>query len=524
MAVEDRNAPSAQRPFALGAVAHLLPFARVHPGESMRSPSIQGIATHTQDVLPGFLFACIPGTTGDGHAFAPRAVQSGAIALLVERFLPSCVDTVQFEVPDSRKAVGIIARAFYGNPDRRLHLVAVTGTNGKTTTAFLLEAIYRAAGMPMGMLGTVEYRLGQRTIAASLTTPDAVHLASYLAEMASCGMQGAVLEASSHALAQDRLTGLEIDTAIFTNLARDHWDYHGGLLPYFAAKRRLFAPRGGSKPYPPLAVISVDQWAGRLLARQVAEQRQVVTYGLRTPADFTATTCPLPSGSLLIVRHGEQVWPFVLPLHGDHNAQNALAAAAAALSVGIAAEAIAKGLAAVRSIPGRMESIDCGQPFTVLVDFAHNPAGLLEALRAARGRKPERLILVFGCKGADGDTVKRHLMGRIAAQGADMVWLTTDDPYEEDPERIAEEVARGLQGIGHFRIVLDRQQAIAEAIQSAEPGDTVLVAGRGHEVRQPTPEGQRPLDDREVCRAAIQEWLIRSSARIPLPSPSASGG
>ncbi len=286
----------------------------------------------------------------------------------------------------------------------------------------------------------------------------------------------------------------------------------------------MFIPRGGSKPYPPLAVISVDQWAGRLLARQVAEWRQVVTYGLRTPADFTATTCPLPSGSLLIVRHGEQVWPFVLPLRGEHNAQNALAAVVSTLSVGIEPEAIAKGLASVRSIPGRMEGIDCGQPFAVVVDFAHNPSGLLEALRAARAQKPERLILVFGCKGADGDTVKRHLMGRIASQGADMVWLTTDDPYEEDPERIAAEVARGFQGTVRFRTVLDREQAIAEAIWIAEPGDLVLVAGRGHEARQPTSQGHRPFDDREVCRIAIQQWLMRSTTRLAIPSPSASGG
>ncbi len=498
----------AQGPTGVGLpwneVLRLLPSARV-VGGSPRT-ALVGIATHTRDVRPGTLFACLPGTSGDGHRFGAIAQHLGACALLVERFLPECAELPQIEVRDARSAVALLARALHGFPDRHLHLIAVTGTNGKTTTTFLIEAIFRAAGMPLGLLGTVAYKLGSREIPASLTTPDAVHLASYLAEIRGVGLHGAVLEASSHALAQGRISGFEIDTAIFTNLARDHWDYHGGALPYFQAKKRLFEPRGGHKPFPALAVVCVDQWAGRELARQVAPYRQVATFGLQTPADFTARWQPLPTGGLLVVRSGQQIWPFVVPLLGEYNAQNALAAVTTALVHGIEPEAIARGLATVPPVPGRMEAIDGGQPFAVLVDFAHNPAGLLQALRVARAKQPRRLILVFGCKGGDGDAVKRRLMGRVAAQGADLVLLTTDDPYGEDPGLIATEVARGLEGTATpYRVILDRREAIEEAIATAAEGDLVLVAGRGHEAFQPVADGKAPLDDRAVCREAIAQ-------------------
>lgn len=488
------------------AILSLLPSARICGG--MPPAMITGIATHSQEVRPGVLFACLPGTSGDGHHFAITAQQAGAQALLVQHELPQCAALAQIEVPDTRTAVALLARAWHGFPDRRLRMLAVTGTNGKTTTTILLEAIFSAAEQPLGVLGTVSYKLGDREIPASLTTPDAVHLAGYLAEMVRSGLHGAALEASSHALAQDRLSGFEIDTAIFTNLARDHWDYHGGILPYFQAKKRLFDPRGGQKPYPTLGVICVDQWAGRELCRQTASYRSVVSYGLHAPADFTARWRPLPSGGLLIVRHGRDVWPLSVPLTGEYNAQNALAAVAAAMANGISPEAVAAGLSSVGPIPGRMEAVDGGQAFTVLVDFAHNPAGLLQALRAAQSTDPRRIILVFGCKGGDGDAVKRKLMGRVAAQGADIVILSTDDPYREDPARIAAEVAAGLQGTSTpYQVVLDRRSAITQAITIAEDGDLVLVAGRGHETIQPIDGRSRPLDDRAICRQAIADRL-----------------
>jgi UDP-N-acetylmuramoyl-L-alanyl-D-glutamate--2,6-diaminopimelate ligase len=503
------------------AAAEVGPYRRHGPPGSV---PILGLATHTADVRPGTLFACIPGTRCDGHAFAGAALRAGATALLVQRPLPQHAAFPQVEVPDVRAAVARLARAFYGHPDRRLHVLAVTGTNGKTTTAFMLQAAFAAARRPLGVLGTVSYHLGRRELPAGLTTPDAVALYRMLAELVEAGIGGVVLEASSHALDQQRLLGLEVDTAVFTNLTRDHLDYHGTFMAYLAAKRRLFAPRGGDKAHPALAVVSVDCAAGRLIAREARQHRQVVTFGLSVPADVCGRYRESADGrGTLWVQGLGARGEIPLPLPGRHNAANALAATAAAVANGLPLDLVAHAIHRMPPVPGRFEPVRAGQDFEVVVDFAHNPDGLRWALATARRRCPGTLWLVFGCKGGDTDRDKRRHMGRIAGRLADEVLLTTDDPYDEDPAAIAADVAEGLRAVGaSYRVVLDRAQAVREAIFSARAGDLVLVAGRGHEAVQTVGGVAVPCDDRTLCRQALAE-RNRQQADAPLAAGAGPG-
>jgi UDP-N-acetylmuramoyl-L-alanyl-D-glutamate--2,6-diaminopimelate ligase len=471
--------------------------------------TITALADHTAAVTPGSLFACVPGSAADGHRFAGPAVAAGAAALLVDRALPELAETPQILVPDVRGALAHLAKAFHGHPDRQLHVLAVTGTNGKTTTAFMCHAVWAAARRPAALLGTVCYRVPGREEPAALTTPGPIALYGHLAEAVRGGAVAVALEASSHALEQKRLEGLEVDTAIFTNLSRDHLDYHGTPMAYFAAKRRLFGPRPGGKPHPAVAVVGTDGAAGRLIAREARACRQVITYGLHDRAEVAGRYHLDGRGRPVLSVEGP--WgrgELCLPLPGPHNARNALAALAAAAAAGIPFDPAAHALSTLPPVPGRFEPVDAGQPFSVLVDFAHNPDGLRHLLLAARPGCAGTLRLVFGCKGGDGDAGKRRRMGEIAARFADVVYLTTDDPYAEDPAAIAAEVMGGIRARGgSATVVLDRPSAIRRAILEAEPGDLVAVAGRGHEIFQFVNGGRVPCDDRALCRAAAAEWL-----------------
>ncbi len=504
-------------------LAHLvgeLPHFRLHgPADPL---GVHALACHTDHVRPGTLFACVPGTRQDGHVWAAAAVARGASALLVAHPLPELGGIPQVEVPDVRSAMAILSRALHGRPDRRLLVLAVTGTNGKTTTTFMLQAIFAVAQRPVGLIGTVCYRLGQREVRSPLTTPDAPTLYGMLAEIADAGLHGVALEASSHALAQGRLEGLEVDTAVFTNLSRDHLDYHGNAMAYFAAKRRLFRPRGGSKTHPALAVVCTDTAAGRLVAREARGHRRLVTFGIQSPADVRGRHRPRNRGASLQVEGDFGRLELRLNLPGPHNAQNALAAFGAALGNGVHPESAAHALEHLPPVPGRFEAVALGQDFQVVVDFAHNPAGLAAALQTARRTCRGALTVVFGCKGGDGDAEKRARMGELAGRYADHVLLTTDDPYAEDPAAIAAQVAVGLRrGDARWRTVLDRRQAVVEAIGAARPGDCVLVAGRGHETRQAVATGSVPLDDRAVCRSALAERLRAAPLTAPQPGQAA---
>jgi UDP-N-acetylmuramoyl-L-alanyl-D-glutamate--2,6-diaminopimelate ligase len=421
----------------------------------------------------GSLFFCVPGSRVDGHDLAPEAVARGAVALVCERRLD--VGVPQVVVPSVRRAMGPAAAMFFGNPSGEVPVAGITGTSGKTTTSYLLWEILDAAERRPGLIGSIERRVGDERRPVALNTPEAIDLQRLLREMVEAGNRTVAIEATSIASAQGRLEGLRFEALVFTNLSQDHLDFHGTMEAYFAAKRRLFDQAA-------YAAVNVgDEW-GRKLA---AELPDALTYGFADDAELR------PS----------YVDGIDLQLRGRFNVENALAAAAAARLLGIGDEAIATGLARVPGVPGRFESVDEGQPFAVIVDYAHKPGALENVLRTAREvADGHRVLCVFGC-GGDRDRGKRPQMGRIAAELADRAILTTDNPRSEDPEAIAAEV---LAGAPALEVELDRAAAIARAIEAAEPGDVVLIAGKGHEQGQEVAGVVHPFDDREVAREALR--------------------
>ncbi len=438
------------------------------------SVDIRDLAYDTRTVTEGTLFFCVPGGRFDGHGFAADAVARGAAALVVERRLELPVP--QVVVPSVRAAMPRAAVAFFGDPSAELPVAGITGTNGKTTTTFLLWSILDADGRRPGLLGNVERRVGREVRRPSLNTPEAIDLQRLLREMVEAGNQSCVMEATSIASAQGRLDGVRFAVLVFTNLSQDHLDFHGTMDEYFDAKRRLFA----GVP----AVVNVGDPHGRRLA---AELPDAVTFGFAENAD---------------VQPGE-LDEIALRLRGRFNVENALAALAAARVLGVDEPAIRAGIEAVAGVPGRFETVDEGQPFTVIVDYSHKPGALENVLRTARELGGGKLICVFGC-GGDRDRRKRPLMGRIAAELADRAILTSDNPRSEDPLAIIEEV---LAGAPDLEVEPDRRSAIERAIASAEEGDVVLIAGKGDEQGQEIAGVTLPFDDRDVARAAIRDVL-----------------
>jgi UDP-N-acetylmuramoyl-L-alanyl-D-glutamate--2,6-diaminopimelate ligase len=426
------------------------------------SLEIRDLAYDTRTVAPGSLFFCIRGASADGHDLAGEAVAAGAVALVVERRI--AVDVPQIVVPDVRAAIGPAAVRFFGDPSRELEVAAVTGTNGKTTTAFLLHSILAAAGRSPALLTNIERRIGGEPRPAGLNTPEAVDLQRLFREMLDAGDRSCVMEATSMAGAKGRLAGTRFAVLVFTNLTQDHLDFHGTMDAYFAAKRALFAQADR-------AVVNVgDEW-GRRLAAELPDARTF------TPDDGL----------------GE----IDLKLRGRFNRANALAAIAAASELGVDEEAIRAGVEAVAGVPGRFESIEAGQPFAVIVDYAHTPDSLANVLEAARGLGPGKLTVVFGA-GGDRDREKRPQMGRVAAGLADRAIVTTDNPRSEDPEAIAREVSQG-----RLEVVLDRRAAIEAAIATARGGDVVVIAGKGADTEMELAGGRVPFDDRVVAREAL---------------------
>jgi UDP-N-acetylmuramoyl-L-alanyl-D-glutamate--2,6-diaminopimelate ligase len=441
---------------------------------------VTALVVDSRAVRSGALYCCVPGQRFDGHQFAPEAVRAGAVALLCER--PLAVPVPQIIVAGVRTALGPLAAALHGHPSRHLRIVGVTGTNGKTTTTELLDAIFEAHGWPTATIGT---------LTGARTTPDAPALQSTLAELRRGGVVAVAMEVSSHALDQHRVDAVRFAAVIFTNLTQDHLDYHRTMTEYFAAKARLFEP-GWSD----IAVINADDvWGRRLLASLEADGRRAVPFSLADVTDLALG----PGGSTF-------VWdgiPIALRLGGRFNVANAVAAAATARELGVPGDAIAEGLAAVASVPGRFEPVDVGQGFAVLVDYAHTPDGLEQALRAARELAARHLIVVFGA-GGDRDHAKRPLMGAVASRLADMAVLTSDNPRTEDPNRIIDEVRAGAEGPGDLLVEPDRARAISVALATAEPGDVVVIAGKGHEKGQEIDGRTIPFDDAEVARGFLE--------------------
>jgi UDP-N-acetylmuramoyl-L-alanyl-D-glutamate--2,6-diaminopimelate ligase len=461
-------------------------------GEGAPDVDVSALAYSSRSVRPGTLFFCVPGFKADGHAFAADAVERGAVALVVERPLGLGVPEVQ--VVDARAAMAEVAQRFYGDPTAELQVVGVTGTNGKTTTTFLVRSILEAAGVPTGLLGTVTSVVGGRREEVVRTTPEAVELQGIFRRMLDAGDSAAVMEVSSHALQLHRVDGIHFAARVFTNLTQDHLDFHPTMEDYFAAKRLLFERDGGP------AIVNVDDPYGRRLAEEI---HGAVTFGIESPdADYRATEIEFDTNGSRFRLGDARV---EIPLPGQFNVSNALAAIAAARALDVPLDACIGALAAADRVPGRFEPVDEGQGFAVLVDYAHTPDSLENVLRAARGIASGRLHVVFGA-GGDRDRAKRPLMGRAASAGADRVIVTSDNPRSEDPDAIVDEVLSGTDGDAEREV--DRRRAIQRAIETSAPGDVVVIAGKGHEQGQEFADGRKePFDDVTVAREALRASL-----------------
>ena len=442
-----------------------------------RPVTVGDLAYDARAVTPGTLFFAVPGERADGHDFAAEAVERGAAALVVEHGLDLPVP--QLVVRDSRAAMAPAADAFFGEPTRELEVVGATGTSGKTTTSFLVFAILAAAGRRPGLLGTVEARVGGERRGVVRTTPEAIDLQRLFREMLDAGDRSCAMEASSHASVLHRLDCVRFGVLIFTNLSQDHLDFHGDMESYFEAKRRLFLvePR-------PLAVVNVGDEYGRRLAQELPE---AITFGAGDAGELDGIG---------------------LRLRGRFNVENALAALYATRALGIDEDAIRQGLESVRGVPGRFESVDAGQPFHVVVDYAHKPGALENVLRAARDLAGGGHVICVVGAGGDRDRAKRPVMGRLASELADAAIVTSDNPRSEDPEAIAAEIVSGADG--EIEVELDRAGAITRAIELARPGDVVVIAGKGAEQGQEFADRTVPFDDREAAKEALKALEART--------------
>ena len=466
-----------------------------------------GLANDSRNVRPGDLFAAIRGFAQDGHRYAVDAVRRGAAVLLVDHQLADLAAT-QVVVADTRRAFAAAAAEFYRHPSRQLRVCGVTGTNGKTTTTFLVDAILRAAGRRSAVIGTLGVQVDGAPVefhATTPTTPEASDLQRLLREMLDRGVQDVTMEVTSHALELDRVAGCRFVTAVFTNLTQDHLDLHGTLEAYRDAKARLFAmvePDG-------VCIVNADDPYGEAMAR--AGRAAVWTYGIDRPARIRAEGLRLsPRGTGMTVVWPEGRVPVALPLPGRFNVSNALAAFAVGLSRGAPAETIRRVLESTPGVPGRFEPVDEGQPFAVIVDYAHTPDSLEQVLRLAAEISPGRRIVVFGC-GGDRDRTKRPIMGRIGTTLADYAVFTSDNPRGEDPEAILREIEAGVPGARNFSSEADRRRAIEQAIAMAGPGDVVVIAGKGHETYQIVGDQVIDFDDRAVARELLRARYARNA-------------
>jgi UDP-N-acetylmuramoyl-L-alanyl-D-glutamate--2,6-diaminopimelate ligase len=461
-----------------------------------------GVVYDSRAVRPGSVFVALQGLRADGAAFAPQAVAAGAVAIVAAAGVPPLAGSAWVPVADARLALALLAAEFNGHPSRAMRVVGITGTNGKTTTAYLVRAILEAAGIKSGLMGTVSYRIGDREVEASRTTPEAPEVQAFLREMLDEACGACVMEVSSHALALRRVDGLQFAAGIFTNLTRDHLDFHGSMESYFTAKRRLFEMLPATAP----AVVNVDDPRGGSLAEISGTP---VTYAIGKTADVTPGPLSFTlEGLTFDVRTPQGVVPVTSTLVGRPNVYNILAAAGVTAAMGIPLDAIQKGIARLKGVPGRFEVVSRPKDdITVIVDYAHTDDALRNLLETARPMATRRLITVFGA-GGDRDRTKRPLMGMVAARLSDVVVITSDNPRGEDPAQIIEEVMRGAepearQSNARALVVVDRRDAIRRAVAEAAAGDVVLIAGKGHEKTQTIGGATFPFDDVAEAREAL---------------------
>ena len=470
--------------------------------------TITGLTDDSRAVESGSLFVAVQGERVDGHQFLDRVVAAGAAAVVVGRHVV-VGSTPCIRVQDSRAAVGVLGSRFYGDPSAALRMIGVTGTNGKTTTTYVVKTMLEAANRQVGLIGTVAYLVGKESIPASHTTPGALELQKLFARMVEKRLDTVVMEVSSHALALDRTAGSEFDVAVFTNLTQDHLDFHLDMERYFQAKLKLFADLGkaGAAKSKKRAIVNVDDpWGARI---RDACTVPVWTYGLHQQADLRAEDVTLSaSGTSFTLRSPIGTCAIQSRLVGEHNVSNLLAAIGVVLHEGLTLEQVRAAVGAVSNVPGRFERVEAGQNFTVVVDYAHTEDALVRLLTAAQALRIGRIITVFGC-GGDRDRTKRPKMGRAAVQYSDVVILTSDNPRTEDPGAILREVEIGVKEAladrGHVRyqMIADRRAAIEAAIREAKTGDMVLIAGKGHEDYQIVGTTKHHFDDREVAREMI---------------------
>lgn len=469
---------------------------------------VESIAYDSRRVQRNSLFVALRGEKSDGHQFIERAIEKGATVIVAERETQQARAT-WVQVENSRQALADLATVFYDRPAQRLKLAAVTGTNGKTTTTFLIKHICEKAGLRCGLLGTVRYEIGERVLPAVRTTPESLEIQELLAQIAHAGCKAAAMEVSSHALAQERTRGLEWDVAVFTNLTQDHLDFHGTMESYFESKLKLFTglAQQQQKKKKAIAVVNIDDRFGQQLVDRLGKEVPVVTYGLGARADFRASGYrpEFAATSFQLNARGKSYLVRV-PLIGRFNVSNSLAALAAASSLGINLRDAVLSLGKSPQVPGRLEAVPAKRQFQVFVDYAHTPDALLNVLKTVRELSPRKLIVVFGC-GGDRDRQKRPLMAAAADQNADFSIITSDNPRKEDPDAIIDEVEKGFRS-DRYEKITDRAEAIARAIALAQPRDIVVIAGKGHEGYQEFADNTVPFDDLQVARRALEDLPV----------------
>ncbi|MCP5112881.1 MAG: UDP-N-acetylmuramoyl-L-alanyl-D-glutamate--2,6-diaminopimelate ligase [bacterium] len=485
--------------------------AEVFQGVEISSPlagvagtgPITGVEYDSRRIQPGNLFFAFEGANADGRSFARQAMELGAVAVVSELPAPDEFEGPWIRVPHGRRALALAARNLYGEALASIHLTGITGTNGKTTVAYLTDSVFRAAGKTTALIGTIEYQLAGRPLRSVNTTPESVDLYRIFDELARLGGSHASMEVSSHALDLGRVHGVEFRTAIWTNLSRDHLDYHQTMDAYFQAKHLLFDGRDTSPPS--TAVLNRDdEWARRI---RLAAATRTIWYGAKAGAELAASDVETGFAGLRFRATWEgRAYEIQSPMLGRINVSNILAAFGAGVAAGISPEKIVEGIANCRAVPGRFEKIEQGQPFLVIVDYAHTDDALKNVIAAARALKPKRVITLFGC-GGDRDRAKRPIMGQAAGVASDYVVLTSDNPRSEDPVRIINDALVGLrrQDVPH-KVEPDRETAIRLALEEAMPGDAVLITGKGHETYQVIGGQSIPFDDREVSRRLLTEF------------------
>jgi UDP-N-acetylmuramoyl-L-alanyl-D-glutamate--2,6-diaminopimelate ligase len=469
--------------------------------------AVESIAYDSRRVQRNGLFVALRGEKSDGHDFIGAAIDKGATVIVAERAEKNSRATCVV-VENTRTAMADLAERFYNYPARKLKLAGVTGTNGKTTTTFLIKHICEKAGMRTGLLGTVRYEIGERVLPAARTTPESLDLQELLAQIRDAGCRAAAMEVSSHALAQERTRDLEFDVAVFTNLTQDHLDYHGTMENYFEAKAKLFEQLARQeRKKKSVAIINIDDRYGQKLIKKIDNKVSIVTFGVGSHADFRVSNYRMEFGgtSYQLDARGKS-YLVRMPLIGRFNVANSVAALTAANALGIGLREAVLSLGKSPQVPGRLEMVQAKRQFQVFVDYAHTPDALLNVLKTLRELEPRKLIVVFGC-GGNRDREKRPLMGQVVDQNADHAIVTSDNPRKEDPDKIIAEIEKGFRG-DHFEKITDRAQAIARAVEIAQPRDIVLIAGKGHENYQEFADHTVPFEDIQVARRAIESHPV----------------